>query len=747
MVTIGRSRPAPNVLPMTRSYVQVKKNWDEDWVFYPYLTAIRYTNTVAPEVGSAELMLDFGDIKREDQLAFSLQGVSNLRDYYCQILIQYSGEEPVADWYGVITDEQTNIDRAAFSSGVQRLSANGLVHLFDRIPLTPTRALESPGKLNSLDWSIPFNRAMIGGSKRRSTPNQYGTRGNVTFGNRSSAKVDEDGNADTHGTYVFERNGEEWNNRQILDYLLKYFLPASFGAIKLTGQASILSSMIDLHDFEGATLFDAINELIPRGLGLGWNLEVTEEEALELNVFTVTDVEIRSGTKALPANLHLTTFTLPNEFPFTHLLDDLHFRVTANNTVDVIEIRGERILVCGTFSYRDGTLFEGWVNASETSYRAPGGADNKEKDQARQADKFEAVYSHHRVPQDWDWLCGNGEGVSFESMSPTIGDDGSVDFTVSGPFWNSPRAFERELPLESGKDYTVKPPTSLLPADTESDYRPLFAAIQDSVSGAKHTKNDKWIVLDRANTGSTDLVNIGVRPLDKELGIETQVSPRHYLGAGHFTAGDGTEKLPELDYKKLLITAAIQIDHRQRIVLKNMNGTPTEVERRITIDVDGAQYWHIAPNTVIDVDASGGLVRVAGTNQALRDGLEKLNTVAAFAQAWYGIQRQAVQIPIKRPGRFVSLGVMLTDIRSVALAEPVRTVVTARTVNMVDGTTVIETGWQAIDVVGLANNAPVSLTRRQRGQIRNAMRKAKLQTRTEKRRAETAARKRSPGNG
>src|SRR6185503_19045521 len=89
----------------------------------------------------------------------------------------------------------------------------------------------------------------------------------------------------------------------------------------------------------------------------------------------------------------------------------------------------------------------------------------------------------------------------------------------------------------------------------------------------------------------------------------------------------------------------------------------TEIPKRLTIDVPECEYWYApAKVTVCGIDEDGKLQYVHAGNESVRDDRLKLAAVLAFALAWYGKDRQAVEIPIKQVGKFIGIGSVLKDI-------------------------------------------------------------------------------------
>jgi hypothetical protein len=124
----------------------------------------------------------------------------------------------------------------------------------------------------------------------------------------------------------------------------------------------------------------------------------------------------------------------------------------------------------------------------------------------------------------------------------------------------------------------------------------------------------------------------------------------------------------------------------------------TEAERRLIIEVPGAEYWYALRATVVDVEG-GNLFRIHPDNRVLRDDSDILRGIAAFAQAWYQVQRQTVRITLKKVDNFAVLGSLLTTI-SGQYNESVNTVISSVETDFRSSTMEYQTGWGEFDVIG-----------------------------------------------
>lgn len=685
MPTIYNRAATLTLVPPNRSWVMAKLSYSDRWQYVPYMVPVQCVDVAAPEVGYADIRYDFGLIKREDTTSFLYATTYGLLDCYIQIMTQYEGYAPQAIWTGIITDDQTAADRPGFASGEQQIRAYHLSHLLDREPIANART-ETPaadGTTQTIGWVPTFNkRSEIGLS---------------LAGNRTEEPAED-------GVYVFGKDGDLWTNLDILEYLCYYHKPANLD-IQFAGQTNLLEQTVDLWDFEGYTLWEAINKLVDRKKGVGFYPWSAGDGYLYLYIFSLTERDIQFGSATLAANPLQTFYEFPSSRPYTHLTGEIPFRKTTVNQYDRLVIRGKRAKVTGTFSLADDTLEKGWTQDLEDDYVTAKGTDEQENDRYRSLDKFQGVFSRFTVPNEWDGKVGDGDGGKKVSMRLRALNDGTMEPRKTGPLYMVDKTFLRENPFQSGKDYGSEPPTDYNPAEQEPEFQPLLA-IAKKVPDGEQVVN-AFYILDRLDESLADSSSASVRPTDKRLGVEVAFSPRHLFALGHIEEGGATGSEPVLDYEKLLVTATFESDECPQIIVENFAGNASESVKTLVLDIPGVEYWYVAPGTVVDVDPDNEtkLLRYQAESPFIRgeEDLAKLEAVAAFITAWYGVRRQAVQIPIKQVGLFVQIGTLLTDIRNANLAEQVRTVVTARKTDFIAGVTVIETGYNALDVATSSN--------------------------------------------
>lgn len=683
MPSIYNNFAASTLLPRAVAWVNAKRSPADSWQYVPYLYPLQCVDAAAPDIGHADLAYEFGTIKREDSTQKFPFAPYNLGDYWIQIVMQRAGEGPQVAWTGIVTDDEPTFDRPDVSAGSQRIRAYQASHLLDRSVMSSAR-VQSGTAYQTIQWIPAFNaRSRIGFS---------------LDGNRSEQLGPD-------GVYVFSKDGEVWTCLDVVRYLCQYHAPAGL-QIQLVGQADLLSSIKEVWQFEGVTLWQALNQLIDRRRGVGF-YPIAGDGNLFLWVFSLTERDIQIGSHVLPANPMQTFFRLPDSRPYTHFVEDLALRRTTSNYYDRIIVRGARARVTGTFSFEDGNLVKGWSGDLEDEYVTAKGSDGEENDRFRQSDRFRSVFTTFIVPPNWDGKVGDGEGGSKQTLRIQPTNDGFMETQKGeGAFYYPDKTFLRELPLLVGWDYSEEPPADL----TETGVEPAFAQPLVLVRYT-FTEDPTYHRIETLSDSLRDAVSASCYMLDKQLGVRVMASPQHAFAHSKMDslanpeAGPSDQDVQLLNYDTLILTATFESDERPHVVLENFG--PSGMGRTLTVDVPDAEFWYVAPGTVLDVDRDdpARLKKIADTNIFVRNDKEKLDAIAAFLAGWYGVRRQAVEIPIQSIGMFVQVGALLTEIQSANLVEPIRTVVTSRLIDFAAGKTTLKTGYGNLDFAGVTQFA------------------------------------------
>lgn len=726
-VQLGRTT-ASGAATLGRSWsaVDVKRGWKEKWIYAPYLLALESTQALAPEIPTCDLLYRMGRLVFPGQSSYAQFDPLDLRPWYCRVrlLSDATAGNPVTSFWGLIDADTRALAPGDWAKGKQTFRAFGIEHLLDRNGLDYAY-VDQDSVAIKIGWVPTFNAA--------------GTRGAPIQGNRSASR-DEVGvfSFGRYGATDFASRERVWTNYDVCEYLLERHPQAEklreIGiTLALTGAgAASLRHLRAVHDLAGDTLWEALGKLIDPHDGLTFRVKIGEDRrtqnTLFIEVISQADQTINVEGYEIAANPNRTRFTMPTAWPTSHLVGTMPIRRTSVTTYDEVVARGARVKITGPFCYDHGTLAEGWSSDREVDYGEAGGGDSLARDRARAADRYAAVYCEHVVPRSWDWRLGVAAGGTTHpadrrvNVAPFVRpEDGKVLFAAKegpGPRTDFAKEFQRDTPFLEGWDYTTNPPTALAAEpDEEARYRPPLVFYFDGAAGAgpNHDADNQWHLVERLTEANEDLKSLHNGPLDRRLGVRIHASPRHYLGGGHFDAtATPSETEAELKYEFLCVVATLESDARIEARWQR-DGRPKkpphrqkrpdgrEFERRLVIDVPEAEYWYVTPGTPVDV-AAGELVHIHDEVRVLRDDRPRLRAIVAFAAAWVGRERHAVQIPIARPGLYVDLGTYLESIEAVGDRTPVGTCVTARVINYRARQTTIETGFAAFDAVRLTGH-------------------------------------------
>lgn len=714
-----------NVDAKTTPIVSIRPSFatGSNWVTVPYLWPDRWKNSAAPSVDVANLTYNFGVIKRADEEAARRFGpLEDLEGQYVRIETVYQRDRQT-HFVGVIETVDTRIMSNQNATGKQMLTAYGLGHILDRIPVKTAFAQSTfAGPIAELDWTPSFNRR--------------GRNGFGVFGNKSSTPIG------AGSSFVFEwlsnPSSSEWTNRDIVRYLLINYTPPDL-AMFVDGQDGELDKIVDVHDAsKWRSIWDALNRLIDRKRGLGFRIEHNQElNTNRVKVFTIAKDDIAVGSVTMAKNDNQVDFTLPESLPFVHIVDEIPFKETILSKATKVVVRGQRVKATGTFSFDDGTLEEGWRTigqdlpedryiAGKDALSSTAPSTQRDKDTNRRQQHHGGLWSRLVVPPTFDWRVGDGlAGTSTraEPLAITPFDDGSFDTTTVGATWRGNKRFLRTTPFLVGWEYSISPPNPYAATDrSHPEYEPMMVFVNDTFLHADDVQN-------HVQTGYSYRIDkiplefvksSGYRPLDDDMGVQLTIDPIHYFSGDDFRISHDTavDVFTEFDYREIVCTATVELDVRQRVV---RTLATHDTERTIIVDVPDAEYWYVAPETIVDVgepaiaDAEGvnrpitdPYRRIHDNNRVMRNDLPKLEAIAAFMEAWYSINRQVVKIRIERVREWVDIGTMIIKISSATVQEPVNTVVTSVQAVFPDGpdgpapSITIQTGWGGLDSIGLA---------------------------------------------
>lgn len=659
----------PNV---PAALVEIKKNWNDPWLFTPELQVLRASGKVASSgIGEAELLYRYGTVKHPHESDFSSLVPPNFRGYWVRIIMG-GGQGSQVVWVGRVAAEAREIYGAPQGpSGRQTWIAYEPLRLLQRIHVSRSVWLEDGGD--------PETDAMTLGW----TPNMNGRdAGGMLVGNRSTEEV--------QGTYVFGGTNR-WTRAQFLAYVLEHFvdelnddspgLSTGPGWV-LGGQAALLHNISDIVTFSDVvSVADILRKLINPSIGLDFVVVPAEFSGspaggFEISVFPIISESVSVGGDALPRNNRLVSIraSQAKEVVRTNIVR------TDDQSYGRIRVLGRRIVCAVTLGgaktdyveavYPPGgvgppemipTLVPLWSTQDQAAYEA--GAGNfraDEDDESRRADKFETVYQAYGAPLNWGHAGGeaaplldsHGELKSAGDHAAGVGDPKRWQDTV--------RRTLHTLPFLEGADYTLGFEVLRAGVQNQTEFMPPQAWVYDESS-------NKFIPAHKAR--------LGVSVLHNQLGLHLQASPNHTLGKNHFTGR--TDDQPEYDYDRIVATVAFETDRRLEVQFNrdaSAGWLPSDGE--LVVEDDTAELWYAASRTVYGVDSRGKLLTTPFIT-TLRNDIRHLGLVLAGLVARYMFPRARAEIFINgwQPWTLL-LGAILETVEEKGNIQDIRSVIT-----------------------------------------------------------------------
>lgn len=260
-----------------------------------------------------------------------------------------------------------------------------------------------------------------------------------------------------------------------------------------------------------------------------------------------------------------------------------------------------------------------------------------------------ASYALH---PSWDWFSPWGDNAA-----PGVNWEGTLLAGELPPVFNSEVAFERQLPF----------------LDDRGEPRPPFALVW---------LDSKWQFSERAKAQEVSQ-SLGLNLADRTVGFT-------------FTGADtesGASTLPAST--NWLLTATLPTD--RRLAVRVAIGSPATIERVRTLEIPEAIAHWVCPQTVLDVDSVGGLIRYQG-DQVYRSDVATLRNAAALAVAWYGRRRATLDVRVNGITFEYLPGSLIRESKTGWFSVPVQTVVTERTYDFVAQTTTVRTSYDELMV-------------------------------------------------
>ena len=713
--------------PVTTVYT--KDRWQGDWVERSYLYADLVRWGSGPARSEATLEWRYGIGMPAGTSAMTTYTPYDLLGHYVRIDIQQEVVDPadpdegpteeelaaaMLRWYGVITENAdrregaTLVSDVRVRSGRQVLVAEGIDLLLERAFCVSSWVRVPGGGEKEIKRGLTFN-----------DPNTYDDTGN-----RSNSTLPVNGSAETH---IFASDLDDarwWSTRDILEYILALLAPKNarftFTHYRLSTNAKAILPTWDrpVLPSQGRDLRSMVNELCDRRRNLNWRLVVEHENPnpyIELDVwpFNADAVTLPSGEVA-PANKNPKTLDLDRAVDVQVML-----RETDHERVDQVVVRGARKRAVVSLSAEDGTLEADWRTEDQDEYEALpteiSGLADLDRKQARMAkyrteDKLVRVFSYFRLPPAWNGKVGDGKGGA-QSWFAT--EEGALETF----YWPEMR-FERTLPKELAAALVntthFSPKTDLPPLCL---IRLLDADVDDG------TGTQRWVHIERAAAdGGSERVGDGGRRWFGSLRMQHDVpgvivklrggrtgegEGQHLIAGSDFTPISAiNDTATDLDWETIILTVMFELDTFAEERYPELAGMSLEMEspRIVYVDLGGrARMDWVHPGAVRKVVDGVPYYQSGDSPSALgewiRNDSESMQDLAKFVFEWYGTTRKAFTLVLKQISGILEVGDLVTQIGAAETLETVNACVTGISMDLMAGTTRIDTGFAELDPI------------------------------------------------
>jgi hypothetical protein len=606
--------------------VYLKALWSDNWSLIHDVEPVNADDRCG-SMGIGECTLEYktGHVKGEGETEFADRELESLRGWWVKLVL--AGDQGLQMcWQGQIESEV----RQVYGSGpgatfTQRWVAASAARLMQRRSVA-TSWWDVDGAAVEQGWLPSVNL------QGRSRP---------VSGNRNGSKVD--------GTYLFGRDvaNDEfdlWTTYDFLEYLMARFMTTTGGPTwTIGGETDVLKERTPYLALAAATnVFDVIRRLVTPRDGLDFAL-IPTTDGWELRVFTLTAYGSTYAGVELPANANVVRIEQGTDITIA----DCRIEQSTSQRYDRIRVIGERAKVVTTL-YPPVPM---WSTALETAYKNAAGAGDTvaDKDAFRAEDGMRTVYQHFGAGKDYD--------PATDHAAPSFTNDGTLDSDAT----SGQRVIRATLPrllLRQGWDYTTDPPTApsyMNSEQTEADFLQPFALVYFEAGGL--TGAGRYIVCDKLQQVAQVLgllaPDIGVRVMDNEWGLELNANPNHVLAKNHWSpsaseAGFRPQSDGGFDWEDILMTIAFEGNHRLGMVYDVPEALKLGDGSEITVYIQGAEYWYLAPDTIVGVAEDGDWKQSPRNGVVLRNDIDKIAAAMAGAIDRYTRDRIRARVSYRR---------------------------------------------------------------------------------------------------
>lgn len=682
-----------NQLPINQRFataatVQWSNEWGAAWQTLP-ADRVKISYTLGQAIGRASFLLRAGALRQifatgsgSNQDAFQIDsyGFTALANTWVKITGATQDASTVL-WYGRILDATETLDGG--NNEDLEVECYDLRWMLTRKQVVTSFAYGDDGgdpvtvTPAAIARALPFNEVRSG----------------VIWGNMS-------GNGEYFAEDVTDR--EEWTAAAAIRYLLANFRPDEELTWTLAANTAtdVLEAMpVLVQQTHGKTVYQLLNELMPRNRGLSWRLDFNEGTSTATIVpvsMTQTAVTLPGSSTVIPASTDQQALNLEDN-------RDIAPRLTysAQNRYDAIKVEGARKLAVGTFKVaqiagNNSELANNWDSTSRAAYISGAGTVTPAVDktpldeQARRTAPLSYVFSTFNLPTDWDGRC-KGDAIMFAKHNATTG----LPLSSFADTWIPGLRFESRLPLLEAYNYSDPSAPALVSGFTAQNNQYMEPIATIEYDGKRYDVTN----LPRTNEKQVLPFTCSVQVFDNQPTVYVRTSsPPHVLGGDEFN--NSTDKPGDyeqvLDYLDLEFTLAMQMDEH---ISYTYPETPTATNDMLQTQVirigDRAQWIYVADGTTVGVSKTGTLTTATG--DLIRNDMELLKDIAREAYVWYGTERRALDVSVQQIIQYVQPGTLITTIDAVATTLTVNTTVSFVEYDFSNGTQRISTAFAEID--------------------------------------------------
>lgn len=575
-------------------------------------------------------------------------------------------------WVGVVTEQNLRSltrELANDSDGTQVLRAVGLEWFLHRKQVNESW-VEDVAHVSTrrVGEGLAFNANR---DTRATSDGALGNQANIT---------------DANGVPIFAKElgtARAWNAADIVRYLLAYHSEIVTG---LTWELPTESrQLIEWHEptrmeTHGRTLWELIDECVPRRRGLLWWTELDEPNdkvVIRVDSMLVEDLELPS-TRVIKAARDQVEIEANNQPGVL----SLELGTSAQRAYEAVCVEGARRGAVVTLSIPTD-LEKQWTTANETSY-GQGATLTSGFSALRHVSDKKRLNDSHRMNdpilsrvftsfklKEQDTYSTSGERW-LEELDWN-GDDLVVPESVE--VWYQGTRIEAYLPLKENVDYAdPESPTTILAATSASKYRkPLVTIkVQDKENGAgtlTEVREDVTKLGSQRRAEGADMVgpsfNCHIDVHDDAPGLSVMPSvPAHILAKGVFVeTNNDSDFKPQLDYRTIHATVYVTFAERIRVrhpeVPAARFGVPATLFVRLG---DRCHLDRLIEGTELSLEA--GKPVLAESSAYVRDDRRRLRDIARLAFEWYSLPRRVVKYRLATLSADVRIGSLVLRVNS-----------------------------------------------------------------------------------